>query len=370
MKSFLIIGRPEDMHASYVRWALETAGYKPTLINALPGNCPTRITLYLDELSDDFTSREWDEAGAVWCRRLPRPPEPNHKGGEDEGFILMEQCRFTKWLIDLQESSTSIRWINRPTAIARAENKLVQLKSARAHGITVPRTLITADPGRFRAFLQTEGSVVAKPFVGYTWEYESGETFTTFANTIDAKRGSKLSDEDIAQCVTIYQQRIDKVADIRMVIMGQDVFTYKVIQSGEQHFDYRIGFYKNDHLTYEAISIPASLKKQMIRFMASVNVNFASADFALTSDGEFAFLDLNPSGQWLFLEHSSPETKVGQKFCSFFVMGRVDPDVEKLFPSYSEYLDSSEIRSVHEAFQQRLAGDISAPNLWKETKVS
>jgi hypothetical protein len=36
--------------------------------------------------------------------------------------------------------------------------------------------------------------------------------------------------------------------------------------------------------------------------MNSFGINFASIDLIVTPSGEFVFLDLNPNGQWLWLE--------------------------------------------------------------------
>ena len=186
MKHFLIIGNPEDLHADYVAWALEQAGYEARFINSSHETSPTASTLYLDGEVDEFGSEDWANAEAVWCRRLPKLPDPTKDLGEDKGFTLAEECRFTRWLIDLLEEYP-VRWINRPTASLPAENKFLQLKRARAHGLAVPRTLVTANPDRFKAFLDSEGSVVAKPLCGFTWEYASGEVLTTFANVIEPR---------------------------------------------------------------------------------------------------------------------------------------------------------------------------------------
>jgi hypothetical protein len=368
MKPFLILGHPMDPHARYVAWALGTAGYDTTFINSSHDNCPTGTTLYIDKDSDEFTSTDWNDAPAVWCRRLAPPPVLDKIDGEADEHTVSEERRFTKWLVQILERCL-VRWINPPTAGQAAENKLIQLKLARSYGIGIPRTLVTAQPDRFRAFLKTEGIIVAKPFDPHVWQDESGEMLTTFASVLDGERGSQLSDEDIAQCVTMYQQRIDKVADVRMVVMGADVFAYKVIQDGEQHFDFRIGFYQEDHLRYEAIPVPAPLKKKVIDLMNSLRINFASADFALQADGEWVFLDLNPNGQWLFLEDGCSESRVGQKFCSFFVNGTVDPKAEKLFPSFFEYKESDAAKSLEEALPQRSAAQMRPTASWKESHV-
>jgi hypothetical protein len=367
MKRYLILGDPADVHAHYVSWALEAAGYHTTFVNCAHDNCPTQTTLYLDDVADGFSSADWNGIEAAWCRRLPSPPAFDQTLGENEGYRVMEERRFTKWLIDMQVEMEdgAIRWINRPAASITSENKFAQLKMARLHGIDVPRTLVTAQPDRFRAFLKAEGTVVAKPLCPYSWQYDSGITLTTFVNTIDAENGSKLADEDIAQCLTMYQQRIDKVADIRMLIMGEDVFAYKIIQDGEQHLDFRIGFF-GDHLKYEPITTPPALKKKIIDYMEVMRVNFASADFALTAEGRFVFLDLNPGGQWLFIETALPEARVGAKFCAFFAEGRIGPDVEERFPSLADYRKSDVVLAMEEAFQKHCAAQARPSNSWKE----
>lgn len=341
-----------DLHAHYVAWALEAAGYQITFINRSHDNCPTRTTLYIDNVSDDFASADWNDAEAAWCRRLSMPAsfDKSHSEAADE-FTLLEERRFTKWLVQMLEKC-SVRCVNAPTAAQAAENKFIQLKLAKSYGIGIPRTLVTAQPDRFKVFLRTEGVIVAKPLDGYSWKAESGQTLSAFASVIDVQRGSQLSDEDIRQCVTVYQQRIDKVSDVRMLVMGQDIFAYKITQNGEQLFDFRIGFYKEDHLSYEPISIPVELKKKVISLMDAMKINFASADFALTRDGEFVFLDLNPNGQWLFIENGSQKNSVGQKFCSFFVQGSVNPDAQSRFPSFSEYRTSDAAKSLQETLRE------------------
>ena len=366
MKPFLILGEPEDLHAHYVHWALKAAGFETRFIYS--SHCASHTTLYLDGVTDRFTSAEWNDAEAAWCRRLPRPAVVEKGHSEGDGFILVEERRFTKWLIEMQQDC-AMRWINSPGAAMRTENKFIQLKEARSHGIPVPRTLVTAQPDRFRAFLRAHGTIVAKPLCGYSWEEASGETLTAFATLLDAKRGSELSDEDIAQCVTIYQERVDKVSDVRMLVMGGDVFAYEVVQNGERYFDFRVGFYQENYLRYHPLPVPAELKKKIIAFMNSMNINFASADFVLTPSGEWVFLDLNPNGQWLFIEKESPEARIGQKFCSFFVNGRVDPKTESLFPSFSDYIASDQTKSFAKAYREHAALQPTSSDTWSERQA-
>src|SRR6476619_3061248 len=155
MKPFLILGDPKDLHAHYVHWALNCAGYEARFIHS--SSCSNRTTFYLDNLTDEFASADWNDVQAGWSRRLPKPPVVEQGYGDDEGFVLVEERRFTRWVIDLQEDYCPMRWINSPAAAMRAENKFIQMKSARSHGLNVPSTLVTAQPDRFRNFLRTHG---------------------------------------------------------------------------------------------------------------------------------------------------------------------------------------------------------------------
>jgi glutathione synthase/RimK-type ligase-like ATP-grasp enzyme len=48
--------------------------------------------------------------------------------------------------------------------------------------------------------------------------------------------------------------------------------------------------------------MPEQVEASIMRLMNSFEINFASLDMILTPEGEFVFLELNPNGQWLWLE--------------------------------------------------------------------
>jgi glutathione synthase/RimK-type ligase-like ATP-grasp enzyme len=52
----------------------------------------------------------------------------------------------------------------------------------------------------------------------------------------------------------------------------------------------------------EPFSLPEQVEASLLRLMDSFEINFASLDMILTPEGEFVFLELNPNGQWLWLE--------------------------------------------------------------------
>jgi hypothetical protein len=56
-------------------------------------------------------------------------------------------------------------WINDPVRAHYAENKLVQLRAAKAAGFRVPRTIVSQDPEEIRGFCHAHQTIV-KPVLG------------------------------------------------------------------------------------------------------------------------------------------------------------------------------------------------------------
>ena len=91
------------------------------------------------------------EVRAVWARKL-WPPRLDE--GLDERLRAMcvrESLAALEGFLDGLEGAL---WVNDPAREREAENKLSQLRLAAAAGLTVPRTLVTNDPSRARAFYE------------------------------------------------------------------------------------------------------------------------------------------------------------------------------------------------------------------------
>ena len=54
--------------------------------------------------------------------------------------------------------------------------------------------------------------------------------------------------------------------------------------------------------TYEPHDLPADIGAALLEVVRGFGLRFCSADLVLTPDGRYVFLDLNPNGQWLWLE--------------------------------------------------------------------
>jgi glutathione synthase/RimK-type ligase-like ATP-grasp enzyme len=86
--------------------------------------------------------------------------------------------------------------------------------------------------------------------------------------------------------------------------MAEKIFAAKL--NSQEHestrTDWRAGTPDGGDVEHEVFELPERVQAALHRMMRSFGLNFASIDMIVTPEGEFVFLDLNPNGQWLWLE--------------------------------------------------------------------
>ena len=52
------------------------------------------------------------------------------------------------------------------------------------------------------------------------------------------------------------------------------------------------------------IECPEKIKQQCLAMLKYFNLDFGAFDYIVTPDNDWVFLEVNPNGQWLWLEES------------------------------------------------------------------
>jgi len=188
-------------------------------------------------------------------------------------------------------------WVSHPFKLRRGEVKALQLAEASKAGLKIPQTLISNDPGRAATFVEGlgEAECAIKPLIAIGVTDEHGYRLPL---TTTLPPGHPL--ESLALAPTMLQPYVDKAFELRCVVIGERIFCAKLdSQADEQsRVDWRGG-----DPAHEIFTLPLHVEEAIHRLMASFELNFASLDMIVTPDGEFVFLELNPNGQWLWLEY-------------------------------------------------------------------
>jgi glutathione synthase/RimK-type ligase-like ATP-grasp enzyme len=293
----LLISHLGDAHAVQVLERLRRDGAEAVLLDT--GCLPRDIGLTVRPAGRDgwrgfafIDGREVDLAavGAAWWRRpLPFGLDDAVTGAEDRAFAFGEVHAAVAGLWSCLEA----RWINPPDADERAGRKLHQLKLATALGLRTPRTCVTSRPEDARAFLAEEG--------------DRGVIYKAFSATEQAWRETRLLRADEAERLdavrfapVIFQEYVRAELDLRITMIDGEAFAAEIwSQQTDYPFDFRMRMHAAEMRPH---ALPSAVLADLRRLMGALDLVYGAIDMRLTPEGEYVFLEVNPAGQWLFIE--------------------------------------------------------------------
>ncbi len=298
----LVITNDHDSHANAV--IVELQKRSVPIFRFQPEDFPHACSISIDirdgriegEIQTAHHRVAFDEICAAWFRRSRNEfaGPPNLTSERLDNYIKAQSMAT---VIALCESLRAM-WVGDPKRLRRAEIKALQLAEAAKAGLTTPHTLISNDPTRAAAFVDGLGDTTEcaiKPLiaVGVTDEHGYRLPFTT---TLPA--GHPL--ESVALAPNMFQPYIEKAFELRCVVIGDSIFCASINSQADDitRKDWRAG--TREHAIF---ALPEDVAAAIRRLMASFGLNFASIDMIVTPAGEFVFLELNPNGQWLWLEN-------------------------------------------------------------------
>lgn len=246
------------------------------------------------------------EITAVWDRRpekpeeLPYPSTPEidrHNREEALGFLVF--LRY--WLKDIPSIGSVVN--DRPAA-----SKMLQYATAREVGFKIPRTCFSNSREQFLKLSQECADLILKPIdVCDVWDEKHGVDYVFYAQKTPAASLREVPNEAFSQTVSFAQEYIEKAFELRVTVVGKQVFACKIDSQAQQEetgcIDWRQGY---EHgLKQNAFALPASVASQCVAFLYRMSLNFGCFDFIVTPSGEYVFLECNPNGQWLWVELST-----------------------------------------------------------------
>jgi len=187
--------------------------------------------------------------------------------------------------------------------IRHAENKQLQLQVARELGLEIPRTLTTNDPGTVRAFAEScENGIVTKMLSSFAI-YEEGKELVVFTNPVKPEDLEDLSGLNL--CPATFQESLAKSLEIRATVVGQRVMCAAVdsqVSARATHDWRRDGLRMIQN--WQPYQLPLGVEEKILRLMDYFTLNYGAIDIILTPDGKHVFLELNPCGEFFWLERS------------------------------------------------------------------
>lgn len=189
-------------------------------------------------------------------------------------------------------------WVNHPDDNRRAEFKQNQLLRAKELGFVVPSTLVTNSGKAARAFAEEFSEpLVCKPLrLGRV--IHGGEEKLFMTSRIDP---TLLGDLGEGRETYLLQQLVEKRSDIRVTVIDGRSFAVEIDSQSDSDsmVDWRRG---GTALRHSVHRLPDEISDLCVALCESYGLRFGAIDLALRPDGGYAFFEINPNGQWAWIE--------------------------------------------------------------------
>ena len=297
-RTLLILTDRLDLTADYLITILREQGRSYFRLNA---DQIQDIGIELEVRSDGvrgdiFTGRRslsLSDVCAIWYRRAQAPILDDRIDPSMKSFTEGELRHLIEGLV----LGSGARWVNGLSETQRAERKLYQLSVATEVGFEVPRTLVTKNAEAVRAFASTcRAGIVCKPIFHGLWRTRDAD-YAIYTRDVDPEVLPQQAQLDL--CPALLQERVLKHSDARVTVVGSDIFAAETLYVDGDVTDWRR---KGTNAVFRRCNVPADISERCRDLMSVLALSFGAFDFIRTMDDRWVFLEINPTGEWVWLE--------------------------------------------------------------------
>lgn len=228
--------------------------------------------------------------------RRPTPPSKfdDIKDPDSRALVTEETKEFLR---QFYYGMDQVFWLCTPWGIQYSRGRLNQLLMAERWGFKIPRTLFTSNEKRFKEFYKRcKDGLIIKTISSGACVSSDGELNPIYTEVIDSGNLQGFDTSLIENSPCLFQEKLVAQYEIRVTSVGWKNFAVRI---DADVTDWR----KRDaNPRYSIYDLPPYLDKLITKYLSRSNLNFGCFDFIRTADGEYYFLELNPNGQWLWLE--------------------------------------------------------------------
>lgn len=325
MKEILIITSDPDPHVDAVTTHL---GDKVIVRIFDPLQFPEKVRVSLNPLGNEteilLNDIDISNTSLVWYRK-PRFKKPEEYLVEEEYFHYVDSSIRTI-CISLYTALQNAFWVSGYWEIKKSSNKPYQLGLATRLGFRVPDTLVTSTSEDALEFVRRyKGNVITKPLgYGYAHSPENEEFYSYFyATSLTGITESTLIEElqGLSLAPAIFQKEIYGGLDIRVTVIGNELFPceiHKISSTGEYVTDWRQEIL-TEQLDYRVHRMPEKLGLMCKSLVKELGLKFGVIEFVLDQEGNYWFMEINPNGQWLFIENACPDLTIAKGLADFLI---------------------------------------------------
>jgi glutathione synthase/RimK-type ligase-like ATP-grasp enzyme len=375
-KQILMTGDAQyDTHCAAVMDILKEKGYPVLFISYAEIASELSLNYSISNNSDasiyfekQGVSLDINDIGVIWNRkrRMGESLIYPKTGMYDRIFYHNETMAFKQKIISLI-SLKNIRWLNFPEYVDKADNKVYQLSLAKKVGFLIPDTFVGNNFDEVKKRVELYGKVLVKTiqylcihddprvhgmqyFLELMWkDYFNNDNYSDFIDKTVNLFKSNINEYDpdmierhlfypfmmdmqkleekkeiIERTGLIYQNYIQKKYELRIIVVKDKVFAFKVnnqeASDDNIKLDWRHCFSESNFnlVSWEVTELPITIEKKCVELVKELNLDYSAIDMILTPDDEYYFLEINPSGNYMWLEKAT-KVKISEEIAKYII---------------------------------------------------
>ena len=232
-----------------------------------------------------------DGITSVWYRRAIHPAPPSGLTAPKRALVAGEMHHLVGGLVH----DSRVTWVNPIEKVRAAEHKLLQLRLARELGLSITRTVVSADPKVLRRFASDNpADTICKPIYHGLFN-DGGRRMSVLTTRVAA---ADLEAEHVQACPVLLQEEIGRAADVRATFIGEDAYVAEISGIGEA-VDWRDPTLR---VSYAASTLPVAVEARCRMLLARLGLLYGAFDLIRTPDGRHVFIEVNRTGEWAWQE--------------------------------------------------------------------
>ncbi len=258
----------------------------------------------------------FSEITSIWYRRPVSPiPSPKIQDTVAYGFAVVE----SQAALDNIWRSLNCFWVSDPDCLRKAEYKLYQLKVASQIGFQISPTLVTNDSGRVGSFYEDcNRMMVYKPLKNSKLLHDDSVSLI-YTNFLEPSLMKQVQNVQLAP--SLFQEYVPKEIEIRATVIGTKVFAVGI--HSQDHEDSRHDWRRVDpqHLHHSLHQLPTDIEDKCVTLVKTMGLEFGAIDLIMTPRGEYVFLEINPNGQWAWIQQLCPDVPLRETLTDLLIDG-------------------------------------------------
>ena len=254
----------------------------------------------------------------VIFKRYDAPKYDDHLSEQDATNCGFAVHAFLEGLFEALSSMCEVV-INPYSKAVIAKLKVYQFMTAQNHGLLTNSTIISNNPRDILNSNALSGTAVFKGLKTASWKSEQAGHIKALATTRIDK--NKIPTEGMPFFPAIYQSFVEARFEIRAIVMGRAVICGKItsnLENGSERLkDCDRRLWPRSKVKIEPHTMPDNQKDKLFGMMDSLGLCFGAADYIVDEAGKWHFLEINSSGNFLFLDEQCEHINTLSQFCKF-----------------------------------------------------